>query len=559
MSNQLLNVSLFIYLILFGASYLLYFISKGHIIKENNEKGIKAIIPIVGEYSLFRNAFGKEYALITYLFSNILPSIVIITFSLLINNPYILTIISIIPCVFGIYLRYRRNKILFNKCYGFGKIAAIFSVFFSRITFIIVYLFNKNALPKNKTPMNKSKRKALKSIASILLLSISLNSLVSIKSYAEPLEDTTEVITEEEVLSEEEQEDKTITEENTENYIPEEFKNIIRIRRTEGKNLRTLISNSQVGTDYDYIMYFPSSGHVPNVNDPIPELDNYGYNPNHVNILEYYGYTLSGDFAHCYVCMDCVEHQASDFTISESQKILSNANNLSNISDPNLRLFVKALCDANVIKVAPKEEESKDENVVKPQQESSENKGQAKPSENNSNKANNTVKPSEDKKVNVKREDLFEERKRQIDFTNTFLKCVNIVGDSLEEDKIELLGNIATNPIVEKVIDFGVDISGLELMATLFKSADFSAAMNQYAFDFYIGEITKKELAEKVSIKVADSISNCFDGLFFFDFMKDTVKTEMRKITLKHYNKKILKYTEDEIDRGIEKKYRLNF
>lgn len=51
MSNELFNIILFIYLLLSTISYGLYFVSKEHIIKENNENGIKAIIPIVGEYS----------------------------------------------------------------------------------------------------------------------------------------------------------------------------------------------------------------------------------------------------------------------------------------------------------------------------------------------------------------------------------------------------------------------------------------------------------------------------------------------------------------------------
>ena len=60
MSNNLFNILVFLFIMVASEIYTLYFISKADIIKYHKEKGIKAIIPIVGEYTLFKNAFGKS-------------------------------------------------------------------------------------------------------------------------------------------------------------------------------------------------------------------------------------------------------------------------------------------------------------------------------------------------------------------------------------------------------------------------------------------------------------------------------------------------------------------
>lgn len=367
------------------------------------------------------------------------------TFCLLISNVYIFYIIVLIPCILSIYLRYKRNNIIFSKCYGTGKIAAIFSVLFPRPTFVIFYLFGKRPIKGNNIPIKKSKKKALQTTASILLLSISLNSLVGLKSYAEPLEETPEVITEEEP----EGENGIIEYENVEQemgpifreYSYEEMTEIITTRRSEAKHVKTLIHNSKVG-DYDYIMYFPSYGHMPTVNDPFQEWDGNGYNPAHTNIVDYYGYSFSENiFGTGTVCLDCIEHQVSSFTIPESKKLLQKANDVSSIEEPRLRFFIKALCDANIIKPQPIEE-SKNENIVNP--ESSQN--------------NNTIKPSTDKERPVRREDLFQERKNTIGLAHAFLKCLTNASECLRSNEAKLIEDLIKIHFVKQAFNFVVDL-----------------------------------------------------------------------------------------------------
>lgn len=197
MSNNLFNILVFLFIMVASGIYTLYFISKADIIKYHKEKGIKAIIPIVGEYTLFKNAFGKSNALLTYLLTNVLPIATYLTFCTVIKNVTIFWLIMTLPILISIYLRYRRNTVLFNKCYGFGKVSSILSLIFPKATFIFVYLFGKNYFHGHKTPMNKSKAKKIRTIASILLLTVSLNSLFGVTSNAEPLQEEGTQVTEE--------------------------------------------------------------------------------------------------------------------------------------------------------------------------------------------------------------------------------------------------------------------------------------------------------------------------------------------------------------------------
>ena len=223
MSNNLFNILVFLFIMVASGIYTLYFISKADIIKYHKEKGIKAIIPIVGEYTLFKNAFGKSNALLTYLLTNVLPIATYLTFCTVIKNITIFWLIITLPMLISIYLRYRRNTVLFNKCYGFGKVSSILSLIFPKATFIFVYLFGKNSFHGPKTPMNKSKAKKIRTIASILLLTVSLNSLFGVTSNAEPLQEegtqvTEEVIDDEEIIEEPVEEEVTNEENIDDSY-----------------------------------------------------------------------------------------------------------------------------------------------------------------------------------------------------------------------------------------------------------------------------------------------------------------------------------------------------